>query len=277
MLQLMLEDIGFNNIVKCRYGYCIFNRNDIYIGQAIEKYGEFSWSEVALFEQAIKPGAFVFDVGSNIGCHTMAFSSIVGKDGMVFAFEPQSVVFQTLCANISMNSRTNVECFQFIVSNRTGFGTLPQIDYSVPANYGCVRADEFDEGNKVQQISIDDYFYDISHIDFMKIDVEGMEKNVLIGAHKTIEKFRPMIYAENDQIDKSAELIETVWELGYKAYWHTPFLFNPRNWAGDQEDIYPGIVSINMLCIPKERTSSMRGFEEVTDKNYHPMQKLSGE
>jgi hypothetical protein len=63
-----------NLIKKCRYGLMIYNNSDIWVGRSIEKYGEFSESEVQVFQDILKPGHVVLNLGSNIGCHTIAFS-----------------------------------------------------------------------------------------------------------------------------------------------------------------------------------------------------------
>lgn len=65
---------------------------------------------------------------------------------------------------------------------------------------------------------------------FIKVDVEGMEENVLRGAQKTIMKFKPILYVENNRWDKSADLIGFVRNLKYIMYW-------------DRR---------NMLCFPEE-------------------------
>ena len=108
-LPKIINDEHFNAVVKGKYGYVVFNKNDRFIGQSIEKYGDYCEHEVALFKQICHPGNVVIDVGASIGPHTLALSRLVGNGGRVYAFEPQRIVFQTLCANIALNSITNVE------------------------------------------------------------------------------------------------------------------------------------------------------------------------
>ncbi|TFG83046.1 MAG: FkbM family methyltransferase, partial [Chromatiales bacterium] len=55
------------------------------------------------------------DIGANIGTHTLALARLVGQQGLVFAFEPQRIVFQTLCANMALNSLDNVHCINSAV------------------------------------------------------------------------------------------------------------------------------------------------------------------
>jgi hypothetical protein len=79
-----------------------------------------------------------------------------------------------------------------------------------------------------------------------------MEIEALHGAAATIERFRPLMYVENDRKDRSAALIARIQSYGYRLYWHLPPLYRPNNFRGDAENIFGGKVSVNMICIPHE-------------------------
>lgn len=267
MLKKVIDSKGFNAVVKGRYGYIIFNKNDIFVGKAVEKYGEYSEHEVKLFRRLCREGGIVVEIGANIGTHTIALSEIVGKTGRVYAYEPQRIVFQTLCANIALNSLENVECYQTAISDEDGFLFLPDIRYDVAGNFGGIEVERFDDGHKVPVSRLDDLL-DVPRLDFMKIDVEGMEQKVLSGAQSLVKKHQPILYVENDRPDKSKSLIEFIRSLDYKMFWHSPPLFNKDNYAGETENIYPGTVSLNMLCVHK--SGNVTGLREVTDADFHP-------
>ena len=125
----MIEFPQFNKQSECRYGRMLFNRNDVYIGRSLDVYGEFSEGEVELFRQIVEEGSFVVEVGANIGVHTLFFARQVGLTGVVVAFEPQRIVFQTLCANMAINSVTNVQCHQKAVGAELGEMRVPALDY----------------------------------------------------------------------------------------------------------------------------------------------------
>ena len=105
--QEPLLTVGFNRLKACRHGWMLYNVNDIYIGRSLDLYGEYSEGEIALFRQFLRPGDVVVEIGAHIGTHTVFFAKTVGPTGVVFAFEPQRVVHQTLCANIALNSLSN--------------------------------------------------------------------------------------------------------------------------------------------------------------------------
>lgn len=269
MSQKVLEPGGYNAIARWKYGYLVYNRNDIYIGRAVEKYGEFSESEVELFRQLCRPGDVVVEVGANIGTHTVALAGIVGNQGRIYAFEPQRIVHYTLCANIALNSIDNVECFNVAAGDSDGFVLIPDIRYDQPANFGGISVNQFEQGRRVPRVRLDHYI-DVPRLRLLKIDVEGMESEVIRGAERLISRHRPVLYVENDRIEKSQALIELIRSLDYRLYWHLPPLYNPDNYAADGENIYPGIVSVNMLCFHRSVTVDQEGFPEVGDSSYHP-------
>lgn len=263
----------FNKLVKAKYGYCLYNPNDCYIGRSIALYGEFSELEAALFRQICKMGDSVMEVGANIGTHTQVFSRLVGKRGKVLAFEPQRVVFQTLCANMALNSIVNVLAYQMALGENEGEVRIPPIDYSRVYNYGGISVDGFESGERVPLKRLDDFLDDIDRLRLIKVDVEGMELQVLKGAQETIKTFSPILYVENDRIEKSESLLRYIDELGYDSYWHLPRLYNPDNYAKNSENVFGDIVSVNLLCLPKESRTKVEAMQKADDFTYHPMRK----
>lgn len=271
MMKPILNGPGYNCLVRAKYGHILYNRHDTYIGKAIEKYGEFSEGEVNLFRQICGKGDIVIDVGANIGAHTLVFSRLVGQQGRVHAFEPQRVVFQTLCANMAINSIENVECRQTALSSESSTTRIPDIRYDLPANHGGFKVGDYEKGMEIPVEPLDSLL-DLSRLKLIKIDVEGMEYHVIQGARDTIARHTPFLYVENDKPRKSKVLIQLIQSLGYRLFWHLPGLFNPNNFARDPENIYGDIVSVNMLCVSKALNLNFEGFREITDPGQHPLQ-----
>jgi FkbM family methyltransferase len=272
---------GFNQLKACRYGYTLYNKNDKYVGESFDKYGEFSENEVEIFRRFCGPDDIVIDIGANIGAHTLALADCVGSDGFIFSFEPQRVVHQNLCANVAINSLQNVKCENLALADMSGFTVLPSFDYNLKNNYGGVEAINpgISLGEKVQVMPLDRYFqfFEWPPIKFMKIDVEGMEQKVLSGAQETLKACQPLLYVENDRPEKSRELFEFLDFLRYTFYWHTPPLFNPHNFYKNPENIFEDLFSFNLVCIPKtySQVIDFTGIElfKVDDFDYHPLKK----
>ena len=256
-----LASSGFHCLKRARHGYLLYNRHDAYIGRSIELYGEFSESEVAVFRQFLRPGDVVVEAGANIGAHTLPLAQIVGRSGRVWAFEPQRIVFQTLCANIALNSLANVDCRQAAVGAAAGSLVVPPLDYNAPNNFGGLGLGEYTAGEQVGVVTIDSL--ELDRCSFIKADVEGMEADVLAGARETIEAHKPMLYVENDRREKSPDLIESIAALDYNLYWHLPRMFNRRNFFENEQNVFGELVSVNMLCLHKSLAANIQGLKPV--------------
>ncbi len=252
---------GFNRLGQCRYGLMLFNTRDQYIGRALEYYGEYSQHEADLLAQFISPGAVVIDAGANLGGLTLFFARAVGASGRVHAFEPQRVVFQTLCANMALNSLVNVHATQAALGERQGRINIDTPDYARENNFGGMALGEWHEGEAVPLMCIDELA--LARCDLIKIDVEGMEEAVLNGAQATIARHRPLLYVENDRAEKVASLIKCVAAMGYRMYWHFPPYFNPDNFHGRTDNLFDKLASRNMLCVPAGRALAVQGLDPV--------------
>ena len=87
------------------------------------------------------------------------------------------------------------------------------------------------------------------------------------------KKFKPIIYVENDRVEYSKNLIELLWSLDYKLYWHLPKLYNENNYFKDKENIFPNLVSVNMFCTHKDTNVEVSDKLEILDSSSHPMKK----
>ncbi len=261
---------GFNRCTWARAGYVVYNAHDVYIGQAFERYGEYSEIEARLLRRLCPAGGIAVDLGANIGAHTLALSSAVGPDGFVYAYEPQRVVFQTLCANLALNNITNVDARQAAAGASSGTVLIPDLDYRRRGNFGGVDVSRFTSGRPVRRVALDDDL-DVPGLNLLKVDVEGMEREALQGARRLIARCRPYLYVENDRLDRSEALLRCLLEWDYRLYWHQPPLFNPGNFLGATENVYPGIVSVNVLAVPRESPQPLLGLPEVRDPAEHPL------
>jgi FkbM family methyltransferase len=257
-----LDPNGFNELQMCRSGPMVYNRHDIFVGGSLQRYGEFSVAEQEVFAQIVRPGSLVVEVGANIGTHTVELSRLAGRDGEVHAFEPQRIVFQALCANLALNQCANVFARQAAAGEKAGMISVPPIDPSVRCNFGGVSLRDVAFGEAVPLITLDSL--DLPACSLLKVDVEGMEVEVLKGAEQLVQTHRPIMYLENDRDERSEELLGIVERLGYKAWWHLAPLFNAANFFEDPVDIFGNIVSINILCVPGETKMPMIDLRPVS-------------
>jgi FkbM family methyltransferase len=242
------------------HGPMLFLPLDMYIGRSLDLYGEFSLDEAKFFQFASKRGGAAIDVGANLGAHTVAMAQYFEQ---VFAFEPQPILHMLLRGNLAPH--LNATSYNAAVSNEDGLLTIPSLDYSAFNNFGAVGKECFDfmpeEQRKalpMQQIQtrmLDrvDVLKACEKIALLKVDVEGMERQVLEGARQLINQHQPILYVENDKPAHSPALLDYIYNvLAYKAWWHITFLYNPDNFKHNNQNVFPGMVSFNLICLPED-------------------------
>ena len=248
----------------CRQGVMLYDIRDEYTGKSLDRYGEFAEIEAELFNDVIKPGMLVVEVGSNIGAQTLHLAKLVGDRGGVLAFEPDRVKFQMLSANLALNGIENTDTQCLAVGAEAG-----QARQS-PSNDDGAEPDDADD-DVVDMITLDNMMLPACHL--IKINAEGIEKEVLEGARQTIERFRPAIYTKDNKTENHVALIATLLDLEYRIWWHLPHLFNPNNIAGETENIFSEIPGFHLFCLPREQApAEIKGGVEITNTfEPHPL------
>ena len=259
--EYLMSSNGSNRLSWGRHGMWISNRHDIYIGRSMELYGEFSQSEIDVFRQFLRPGACVVEVGANIGTHTIPLAQLVGPQGNVEAFEPQRQIYYLLCGNVALNGLTNVNCRMAAVGREHGDIMVPTIRYDEANNFGGLALGACSTGERLPLVTLDEFHWE--QCDLLKVDVEGMELDVLYGGQQTLQRCHPILYVENDREQLSAPLIEFLLERGYRLFWHTPALYNPANYFQNPHNEFPGLVSVNMLGIPNRIRAQIEGLRPI--------------
>jgi FkbM family methyltransferase len=248
----------------CRHGRLSYLAHDLYVGRSLDLYGEFSEREVQLFLQIVRDGSVVLEAGANIGALTVPLARAAGPQGRIIAYEPQRALAALLRHNLAANALDTVEVRQAALGRAAGTLRVPRLDYHQPFNYGGVAMTEDAgdaDGDPVAVETIDALA--LPRLDLLKVDVEGMEVEVLTGATETIRRLQPMLYVENDREQHSHAVISLTEALGYRAWWHFPPLFNPENFLGNAHNVFPRILSVNLLCAPAARAAIIRGGTPV--------------
>ena len=223
---------GPNIVVQSTFGPMIVNSNDKYIGAEIRKTGAWQIAEVQFILQLAEfliqehGRILVYDIGANVGQHTLALATTFKDSIKIRAFEPQRPIFQMLCDTLALNKCQNVNCEFALVGAESGkVITVRLPDYSALNNFGgfeFVKAAisdnddmQLDETEEVIPCrTVDSY---AEHVHLMKIDVEGMELEVLAGARETIAQMQPICYVETCKVGE--EPIQAFFTgIGYKVF-----------------------------------------------------------
>ena len=220
-----------NIIVNSNHGPMIINQNDKYIGQSIRQLGSWAQDDIDLINNFCdiildnKPNMVLYDVGANIGSHSIALAKKHGSRISIRAFEAQRQIYYMLCGNVAINGLDNVICEYLAVSNvadETIGIALP--DYNSINNFGgveLIKAEHSDNQDMIKPntesvvtCTLDNFD---EPVDFIKMDVEGMEHLALEGAKRLLAKHRPVCFVEIMKTDQS-RVKEIFKELKYIAY-----------------------------------------------------------
>ena len=250
-------------IKKCRYGLFAYNINDEIIGRSLDSYGEWTEPEMTALGQIIQAGDIVLDVGAYIGTHAVFFAKKVAPNGLVFAIEPQRLIFNLLCTNIALNNLLNVICLNKFATDIDKKIKVPLLDPDKEQNFGALKIEGLNQGEIIDTLIIDSL--KLPRCKLIKIDVEGGEEKVLVGAEETIQRCKPMLYVENNTVEGSDRIIKTIFRLGYRAFWHILDYYQPGNFFKNKTNIFKNIQpEANMICFPKEARLNLPGFVEVS-------------
>ena len=249
----------------------IFFRNDDPIGACLTYYGEWAQQELDLLSSILAPDSVVFDVGANIGTHTVAFSAMCPK-GTIFCFEPQMYIFNLLVTNITINQRFNVIPVNVGLSDTNSKIRMLQLNPFTDhqkVNYG---EHKLNDGGKTglwtNIITLDDYVDIIHRLDLIKLDVETMEVKVLNGGQKLIEKLKPMLYIEFSEKSGNDELLNKLDEMNYDCYLHVYNKHNEENFKKQSKNVWEEDYFIltkdtmhkrydaSILCVHRDKKTS---------------------
>jgi len=237
-------------VLPTAYGQMLVNRHDLNQTNALLKKGvAIDHDEIMMLAEILPVlgrNLTVVDIGANFGAYALALSRFVGPYGKIHAFEPQRIIFNMLAGSVALNSLTNVFCHHMALGDREGKLEIPQFNYSRALNFGSIEftAEQREpltqrrrhDPRRIEYVplsTLDRFEFDYVHM--IKIDVEGMEMQVLDGAINTIRRCRPVLYMEFLKSDRAA-LQQRIADLGYEVH----------------------KKEINFLCIPEELTDRIK-------------------
>lgn len=245
----------YTSLIPTRWGNMLSLKCDSHITGALSLYGESTPDEVAVCLSFLRAGDTVLDIGANVGTFTVPMALTVGRSGGVIAFEPQRIVNQVLCANLALNSLCDyVDPVRMAVGSSESTANITLINpFESNNNVGGVRLNQkSDASEPIPVITIDSL--NLPALRLMKIDVEGMEHEVLKGASDTVSRLRPVIYAEclpGDETNAS-EMKSFFRENNYKAWMIVSPLYSPNNIRRNKVDIFGNQFDFNVLALPQE-------------------------
>jgi FkbM family methyltransferase len=243
MVQSNKRPIAFV-LASTNHGTMIVNRNDYRqagseafgVGYQLLNTSSFDPEEVDLALNLLTErrrlfgnGVVAIDCGANIGVHTIPWAHLMSTWGAVLAIEAQERIFYALAGNIAVNNCFNARAIWAAVGAGVGTIKVPSPNYLVPSSFGSLELRQSATNEFIGQpidysdrttsdtrlISIDSL--NLPRVDFIKIDIEGMEAEALEGAVNTIRQRKPQLLVERVKSDEAA-LTATLAREGYKVF-----------------------------------------------------------
>jgi FkbM family methyltransferase len=172
----------------------------------------------AALVKLLRPGMTFYDVGANIGFFSLLAARIVGPTGRVVAFEADPENAARLRENVERNSFSWIELEEKAVWSTSG-GTVffGRANPELTPDRGDGHVVNGDQPNtiSVPAMALDDYVKSTSPPDFVKVDVEGAEVEVLAGAARLLRDWKPIVLCELHTDHNRRALLGTFTDLGY--------------------------------------------------------------
>jgi len=205
----MAGAVGF---IRTSAGRWLFERDDGIYKSHLEA------GDISHLRPFVRPGSVVIDVGANVGFFTRKFAGWVSDGGKVLAIEPEPVNVESLRRTVARAGLNSVvEIIEAVAAESEGEHHL----VVNPDHPGDHRIGE--TGLKVRSTTIDSLvaWNGWQTVSLMKIDVQGAEELVLVGAEETLERFHPALFVEVDdnalrRLGSNANrLLDFLWTRGY--------------------------------------------------------------
>jgi FkbM family methyltransferase len=224
----------------------------------------FEVAELRFVEKFLKPGMCVLDIGAHHGLYTLLASKLVGSGGKVIAFEPSPRERRLLARNLRLNFSSNVRIETFALGSGPSKANLFLVEggedgcnsLRPPATAGITRT------VSVDVLSLDDYLSNpgLGRVDFVKLDVEGAEREVLRGAVSLLHSSsRPLFLVEVQDIRTSPwgyparEIVQLLDRAGYD--WFRILDNGSLAPAATDDQTYDA----NLVAVPHDRVAYVLG------------------
>tara|TARA_B100001250_G_scaffold160916_1_gene138254 strand:- start:285 stop:1043 length:759 start_codon:yes stop_codon:yes gene_type:complete len=220
-------------IIDTKFGKIVVNINDQYIGKAFLNQNYWGLDDISAISKIIelkcknKNKIIFYDVGANIGSHSVALSNIFKNRIFIRAFEAQSNIYQMLDKTIKINKINNIELYNKAVSDKNDEVLRIELpDYSKFNNFGGLELQKPFKNSDNFSMKMSGLYEDVKtikldnfdeEVDFIKMDIEGMENLVINGSKNLITKFRPYLFIELLKTN-GEDIINFFKENDYKIY-----------------------------------------------------------
>ncbi|GGX21028.1 hypothetical protein GCM10011282_28960 [Undibacterium macrobrachii] len=235
-IAFVIAATNHGSMLVNRHDYRLIEGGGYGVGYQLLNNSAFDPSEVDFVLQLLNtrkefggPGVVAIDCGANIGVHTIEWAKHMHGWGEVISVEAQERIFYALAGNIAMNNCFNARAMWAAVGANSGTIQVPAANHFVPSSFGSLEIRKTERTEFIGQtidysaqktietrlFAIDDLA--LPRIDFIKIDIEGMEMEALQGATESITRCKPQMMIEKIKSNEK-QLTEFLKAKGYVIF-----------------------------------------------------------
>lgn len=178
---------------------CFINTKDL-IGWKIFLFGEYESGTNKALAKYIKKDDIVIEAGANLGSETLLISRMVGEKGHIYGFEPNPYTYNRLSFNVAINQLKNANVYDLAIGEadkEISFNIYPK-GFCNPGMSSKYVETSITEKITVKQMTLDSFVKanNVPRVDFIKMDIQGAEMDLLVGAASILAKYKPTIFTE---------------------------------------------------------------------------------
>jgi FkbM family methyltransferase len=183
------------------------------------------YQDIYFLKNLVRPGDYCVDIGAHLGYFTIELARICGNNGHVYAIEPMSKFYNTLKDLVQSRSLKNITLYPYAMGGDSPYVAMgiPKVNNAKKFAYARIMRSstflEYVESEQVKNVNGDELFSELSRLDFIKCDVEGLEISVIQSFSESIAKHRPIILCELSNPKERKDLFELFAPFNYRMYY----------------------------------------------------------
>jgi len=200
----------------------VLDLKDLGISRELALYKIYEKNSTNQLKKILAPGMKIVEIGANIGYYALIEAKLIGEQGHIYAFEPSPYSLSFLKRNIKLNNYHNIEVFQKAIGAENTKSRFFIADKSNLSSF--IKREGTVDNIEVEIIKLDDFLKN-KKVDFIRMDIEGYEKEVLKGLENTLSKedapkylfieiHSVLLHKKNSSAEKIIRYLE---EFGYSV------------------------------------------------------------
>ena len=254
----LLPSKGTRKISTLKYNIKMDLDLNEYLQSYLYFFGSYELPTLKLIKRLLKPSDMILDIGANVGYTSLTFAKFINDKGKIFSFEPEKKNYNTFLKNIKLNKFNNIYPHKLAVADEN---KSIKLYLSKSENDGIhstlLHTDTLSENyEEVEAVKMDDFVKNnnITKVNFVKIDVEGAEIDVINGMKQVMSDNQPVIILELvESLQKLKNLTTSEFKkILFNEYNYYPFIISDKGFIS-KCDLDSKHESDNVVFIHKDK------------------------